>query len=94
VVDGGNNTVREIEDATSGGLISGQPSSAVGLLRGDMNADGVANIQDAILALQSSVGLISLTPAQQQAGDVNGDGEVNVADAVKILRVAVGLDHF
>ncbi len=59
---------------------------------GDVNADTHINVQDAVLALQASVHLVTLTPVQTTAADVNHDAQVNVRDVVKILRVAVGLD--
>jgi hypothetical protein len=69
-------------------------------LAGDLNNDGSVAVADALLALRGSLGLASLSDAQQFAADlvpsqgVNGrpvgDGQVAVADVVKILKRAVG----
>ena len=55
---------------------------------GDVNSDGKINSVDAVLILQSYVGLIELDlgPA-----DVNFDGKINSVDAVKVLQYYVGL---
>ncbi len=69
---------------------------------GDVNGDGVVDMQDALIVLQAAVGAIPVTPAIMQQGDVaplvNGapqpDGIVNVLDALAILRKGVGLLNF
>jgi subtilisin family serine protease len=69
---------------------------------GDVNGDGVVDIQDALLVLQAAVGLIPVTPAIMQQGDVapliNGipspDARINVIDALVVLRKAVELITF
>ncbi|MCQ2485306.1 MAG: dockerin type I repeat-containing protein [Clostridia bacterium] len=58
--------------------------------KGDVNADNSINSSDALLALQYSVGMKTLTAVQKAAADVNNDGNVNSADALKILQYAVG----
>jgi uncharacterized repeat protein (TIGR02543 family) len=67
---------------------------------GDVNNDGVVDIADALLALQTSVGLRSATPqiiARADVAPLNAsgypapDGQVTVADALMILKKAVGL---
>jgi hypothetical protein len=70
-------------------------------LAGDLNNEGSVTVADALLALRGSLGLISLSDAQQFAADlvpsqgINGrpvgDGQVEVADVVHILKRAVGL---
>lgn len=58
-------------------------------------AAGAVGANDASLALQHSVGLITLDSNQLIAGDVNDDGKVNEVDASLILKMAVQLiDHF
>ncbi len=58
---------------------------------GDLDGDGVITANDARSALRNSVGLDSLSDAQQKAADVNADGSITSADARNILRAAVGL---
>jgi surface antigen len=99
VVDSGNNAVREIDGIGPSGVLAGQPlsSNPTTLLRGDVNLDNKVNVQDAILALRSTVGLTVLSPLQQllanMNGDVNGFGDamIDVRDIVLILLKAVGL---
>lgn len=61
---------------------------STGLL-GDVNGDGKINSTDAMLILQHSVKIISLTPEQQLRADVTRDGNVNSTDAMRILQYAV-----
>jgi hypothetical protein len=61
------------------------------LVLGDVNGDGEVNVQDAILALRSLVGLTSLSAAQGAAGDMNGDGKVRIQDVNALLRKALGV---
>ena len=58
-------------------------------LLGDINGDGVISVQDALLALQASVGKYTPTAQEQKAGDVNADGTLDVSDALLILQKAV-----
>ena len=63
----------------------GEPGS------GDINGDGEATVDDAIIDLRAAMGLLQLPPAQLEAGDMNGDGVIDVSDAIIILRKALGL---
>jgi hypothetical protein len=65
-------------------------SSAPSYSPGDANRDGTVSVADAILALQSLVGLISPTPEQARLMDVNGDGALRIADVVLILNIILG----
>lgn len=58
---------------------------------GDLNADGVINTTDARLALQASVGKLTLSAEQAAAADVNQDQSANTTDARLILQYAVGI---
>jgi hypothetical protein len=61
-------------------------------LWGDVNDDGQVGSVDALITLQSAVGLPVPDPARVAvAGDVNNDGQVNSADALAILQYVVGL---
>jgi hypothetical protein len=58
---------------------------------GDVNGDGKFNSTDAILVLQQSVDLITLSDDAKLAADVNEDGKINSSDAILILQFSVGL---
>ena len=66
-------------------------SHAVPLFRyGDLNRDGV-DVADAMLILQSIVGIISLNDYQSAAAKVAGEAETSVMDAMLILQYVVGI---
>lgn len=59
---------------------------------GDVNADGIWNSTDALMALKIGAGLLpDATRAEKLAADVVKDGECNIADALKILQFGAGL---
>lgn len=58
--------------------------------RGDINQDGVINVQDLILLIRHLTGESPLTGAALQAADVNGDGQVNVQDVVRLIQHLTG----
>lgn len=58
---------------------------------GDVSCDGGITADDADLVLQHIVGLITLSPVQQQAADVTGNGTVSAHDASFILRWVKGI---
>ena len=60
-------------------------------LFGDLDGNGHINALDALLALQSSVGLISLSYLQKEAADLDLTGHINATDAFIILQLSVGL---
>lgn len=68
-------------------LWAGPPVTVV---YGDLNGDGRVAVQDAIVSLRISVGIVTPTDAQKKAGDVNGDGKLNLTDTLLILQRAVG----
>lgn len=55
---------------------------------GDVNGDKKVNSQDALLVLQHSVNLITLTATQKTNADMDGNGKINSTDALMILRKA------
>lgn len=57
---------------------------------GDINADGNINSNDALLALQHSVGKTNLTGDKFIAGDVDKNKIINSSDALKIIQYSVG----
>ena len=58
---------------------------------GDINQDSQIDAADALMALQSSVKLISLSPMEQELADVNRADRINANDALLILQYSVGL---
>jgi hypothetical protein len=66
---------------------------------GDLNNDGVVDIQDALRAMQIAVGLITPTAMDLAKGDVAPlignkpapDGKINTGDAIVILQKVVGV---
>lgn len=66
------------------------PKSTIPNKIGDINTDGKINSADALLVLQSSTGIITLTDTQKLLADVNKDGRINSTDALLILQYATG----
>lgn len=63
----------------------------VDVLLGDVDFNGKVNSTDALIVLQSSVKLVTLTEKQISVADMNSDNKVNSVDALKILKKSVGL---
>lgn len=61
-----------------------------GVVKGDVNGDGLINAIDAMLVRRAQDGFITLTGAQSAAADVNGDGSIDSVDAALILQYSVG----
>ncbi|MFR7991485.1 MAG: dockerin type I repeat-containing protein [Lachnospiraceae bacterium] len=61
-------------------------------VRGDVNQDGAATAEDALLVLQHAAQLTTLDETQLAIADLNGDGNVTADDALTILRIAAQLD--
>lgn len=55
---------------------------------GDVNSDKKVNSQDALMVLQHSVGIITLSSEQKKAADMNSDKKINSSDALLILKKA------
>lgn len=78
---------------TDGGVVPAfkfNPKSTIPNKIGDINTDGKINSADALLVLQSSTGVITLTDTQKLLADVNKDGKINSTDALLILQYATG----
>lgn len=58
---------------------------------GDVTADEIVDVRDAMMTLQHSAGLIVLGDNVIDAGNVNGDTSVDVRDAMLILQFSAGL---
>ena len=85
-------------------LLAGTPGP-VSAGMGDINSDGAVNVFDALIVLQTAVGLhdppesVLFKAAADVApmdacNDLRGDGTVDVFDALAILRHAVNLDDW
>ena len=66
-------------------------SQAVYLLLGDLDGNGLINASDALLALQSSVQLTTLSYIQTAVADCDANGSINASDALTMLQYSVGL---
>lgn len=58
---------------------------------GDVNLNHEVDTMDALRAIKSWLGTVTLSPVAQKYGDVNFDGEVDTLDALAIQRYYVGL---
>ena len=67
------------------------PFAASAASMGDIDGDGNINASDALMALQSSVGLRELTAEEFDRADVDGVSGVNASDALLILQYSVNL---
>ena len=61
------------------------------LIYGDANDDGIADLNDAILAAQIDVNNGKTQNGNIKKIDVNGDGKVTVHDALLIVRFVLGI---
>lgn len=68
----------------------GQTGPDAGGKPGDINSDGVVNIQDAVLVMQSILGYESLNTDQRERADVDGNGRIDVNDANLIIQMTLG----
>ena len=59
-------------------------------LIGDVDGNGVMDLDDAILALQVSIGIVPTTTIYLEA-DVNGDGKIGLAEAFYAMQVVSGM---
>ncbi len=68
-------------------IVEGEQPAA----KGDINSDKKVNSSDALLVLQHSVQLITLTAEQVKIADMNSDSNINSLDALMILQKSVGI---
>ena len=61
------------------------------LLYGDVNDDGVVNIQDVVLVIQHTLNLEKLADNQKLYADVNNDGIINILDVSLVMQNTLGL---
>ena len=58
---------------------------------GDVNGDETINSEDALMVLQSVVGITELDEKATKAADVNSDEKIDTQDALGILQYVVGI---
>ena len=63
------------------------------VVKGDVDMNGVVNVIDARICLQSTLGLITLTSEQQDAADMDGDSDIDRDDCVKIAEKSIGINN-
>ena len=68
------------------------PKERNGILRGDVNGDGVVNATDALMLLRYSMDLLQLSVEQLSRCDCDGNGVIDTLDALVILRYCIGID--
>jgi len=87
-VNGGIETAQFTVNATAQ-----EPETPVYTL-GDVNADGVINISDVLIALDAYLGTVTLDDVQKLAADVSPkgapDGVINISDVLLILDAYLG----
>ncbi len=70
-------------------LFVGNPAYAAYVDRGDVNFDGVVDIQDALLVKQHILGIRELTDEEFVRADTNKKGVVNIIDLLFIIKVLI-----
>lgn len=73
-------------------IISCDDTSASDVLPGDINGDGVLDINDVVMVMKYILGLSNLTGEQLETADLNGNGAVDIRDVTRIKQIVVGLD--
>ena len=67
------------------------PAQAATIPCGDVNSDGSIDSGDALIVLQSIVGLETLNANQRTLADTDNNGAINAIDALLILQYSVGI---
>ena len=70
---------------------TGRVSGASLPIYGDVTGDGCVTALDASVVLQACVGLVALTPEQEERANVSGENGVTAYDASLIMQYVVGL---
>ncbi len=65
--------------------------NADGPVLGDINADGTANVMDAVLLQKYLLAQVGFDKAEFAAADLDGNGAVNVFDMVYMKRILLGM---
>lgn len=86
-----NFTVSDGRGGTDSMILSITVENQPNQQRGDVNGDGKIDFGDAIKVLQFYVGIISLTPEQQENANVDSNDVVDYRDAQHILRFSIDI---
>lgn len=68
------------------------PSPAPSASMGDVDGNGIIELQDAQLALKHALKIIELDESQRKRADVNNDDTIDISDATRILRAALKIE--
>ncbi|MDP6852989.1 MAG: T9SS type A sorting domain-containing protein [Candidatus Marinimicrobia bacterium] len=80
---------------SSGGSVSFPVSLEVGgggsdVVLGDLNMDGLINVQDIILMVNVALDVLEPSPEQFEAADLNEDGIINILDVIDLVNMILG----
>ena len=67
------------------------PIAALSVLPGDLDGNGVVDMDDAIRLVEYCNNRANLSAEELQAADVDGNGEVNLEDVAYLIRYSNGL---
>ena len=59
----------------------------IDIILGDLNEDGIINIQDIIILINISLATIDPTDYQNIAGDINGDSTIDILDIITCINI-------
>lgn len=76
-------------DQTKGDVYVGSWESYYQL--GDVDLNGIVNLNDAISIQRHTIALIALEGRAKALADINGDGQVNLSDAILLQKRVIGL---
>jgi hypothetical protein len=77
--------MRAILELARPGLIEGQDGSDDCTLAGDLNDDGILNIQDIILLVNIALNI----PTESNCADMNDDGNINIQDIILLVNAVL-----
>ena len=58
---------------------------------GDLNEDGIINIQDVIILINISLSVIAPTDYQEISGDLNEDGAIDILDIINCINIILNI---
>ena len=60
-----------------------------GIILGDLNSDGVINIQDIVLLVSIIIDDSNINDFQIYSGDFNADNNIDVLDIVQLVNIII-----